>query len=247
MFFPLERTRRRPARLDASCCRRLPEEITSWASVLHFPPLPELPEAVRGQSFAVVMAAFLGSEADGRELLRAAARARPRDGHVRDAAAGRARRPGDGPARPAALPRARTRSIDELPGAAIEDIARIAGPGSALAHGPAPPHGRRPRPPRRRARARAPRCPARSACSASGVVPGAGRRAGRRRRELDAVSARRRAAPRRRLPELRRGARRTRAPSSTPTPGSACAASRRSTTRRTSSRGNHHVPPAQRS
>ena len=49
---------------------RLPEEITSWANVLHFPPLPELPEAIRGRSFAVVMAAFLGSEADGRELLR---------------------------------------------------------------------------------------------------------------------------------------------------------------------------------
>jgi FAD/FMN-containing dehydrogenase len=69
----------------------LPEELTSWANVLHFPPLPELPEAIRGRSFAIVMAAFLGSEAEGRRAAAPAAPAAPADGHVRDPAAGRAR------------------------------------------------------------------------------------------------------------------------------------------------------------
>ena len=47
----------------------LPDELMSWASVIHFPPLPDVPPSVRGRSVAVVMAAFLGDEADGRELL----------------------------------------------------------------------------------------------------------------------------------------------------------------------------------
>ncbi|HEX2233786.1 MAG TPA: FAD-binding oxidoreductase [Thermoleophilaceae bacterium] len=47
-----------------------PDEITSTAKLLQFPPLEEIPEIVRGQSFAVVSAAFLGSEADGVELTR---------------------------------------------------------------------------------------------------------------------------------------------------------------------------------
>ena len=42
----------------------------SWASLIHFPPIPDVPAFARGRSFAVVMAAFLGSEADGRALLR---------------------------------------------------------------------------------------------------------------------------------------------------------------------------------
>jgi FAD/FMN-containing dehydrogenase len=48
----------------------LPEELMSWASLLHFPPLPDVPPFARGRSFAVVMAAFLGGEAEGRSLLR---------------------------------------------------------------------------------------------------------------------------------------------------------------------------------
>lgn len=42
----------------------------SWASLFHFPDLPEMPDEVRGRSLAIVMAAFLGGEADGRRLLR---------------------------------------------------------------------------------------------------------------------------------------------------------------------------------
>ncbi|HWI06711.1 MAG TPA: FAD-binding protein, partial [Solirubrobacteraceae bacterium] len=48
----------------------LPDELMSWASLIHFPPLPDVPAFARGRSFAVVMAAFLGSAAEGRSLLR---------------------------------------------------------------------------------------------------------------------------------------------------------------------------------
>lgn len=47
----------------------LPEELMTWASLFHFPDLPEVPEPMRGASFAIVMAAFLGAEAEGRRLL----------------------------------------------------------------------------------------------------------------------------------------------------------------------------------
>jgi hypothetical protein len=47
----------------------LPEELMTWASLLQFPDVPELPPPLRGGSFAVVMGAFLGGEADGRQLL----------------------------------------------------------------------------------------------------------------------------------------------------------------------------------
>jgi FAD/FMN-containing dehydrogenase len=48
----------------------LPDELMTWASVWQFPDLPQVPAHVRGGSFAILMGAFLGSEADGRELLR---------------------------------------------------------------------------------------------------------------------------------------------------------------------------------
>jgi FAD/FMN-containing dehydrogenase len=47
----------------------LPEELMTWASLWQFPDLPGVPEHVRGGSFAILMGAFLGEEADGRELL----------------------------------------------------------------------------------------------------------------------------------------------------------------------------------
>jgi FAD/FMN-containing dehydrogenase len=48
----------------------LPDELMSWASLLHFPPIPDVPAYARGRSYAVVMAAFLGTKAEGRSLLR---------------------------------------------------------------------------------------------------------------------------------------------------------------------------------
>ena len=47
-----------------------PDELMTWANLMQFPDLPDVPAVVRGQSFAIVMGAFLGDEADGHELLR---------------------------------------------------------------------------------------------------------------------------------------------------------------------------------
>jgi FAD/FMN-containing dehydrogenase len=47
-----------------------PYAITSTAKLLQFPPLPDIPEIVRGKSFTVVSAAYLGDEADGAEIMR---------------------------------------------------------------------------------------------------------------------------------------------------------------------------------
>jgi FAD/FMN-containing dehydrogenase len=69
MFFPYERG---DEVLHAwlEWTRGVPDEVTSVGRLLQLPDLPEVPEVVRGQSFALVEAAFLGSEADGVELTR---------------------------------------------------------------------------------------------------------------------------------------------------------------------------------
>jgi FAD/FMN-containing dehydrogenase len=47
----------------------VPDEVTSVGRIMRFPPLPELPDQVRGQAFALVEAAYLGDEATGAELI----------------------------------------------------------------------------------------------------------------------------------------------------------------------------------
>jgi hypothetical protein len=46
-----------------------PDEITSLGRVLQYPPLPLLPDHLRGRQFVVVESAFLGDEQEGIELL----------------------------------------------------------------------------------------------------------------------------------------------------------------------------------
>ena len=47
----------------------LPDEMTSVGRILQFPPIPEIPEPVRGQSFVVVEAIWSGDPGDGEQLL----------------------------------------------------------------------------------------------------------------------------------------------------------------------------------
>jgi hypothetical protein len=47
----------------------VPDEITSVGRLLNIPPLPDIPEPLRGRSVVVVEATYIGSEADGAELL----------------------------------------------------------------------------------------------------------------------------------------------------------------------------------
>ncbi len=68
MFWPMER-----AAEVLSAWRTwvdgVPESVTSVARVLNLPPLPELPEPLRGKSFAVVEAAMLVDDESGADLL----------------------------------------------------------------------------------------------------------------------------------------------------------------------------------
>jgi len=70
LFFPYERAREVMHAWHEFVSAGLPDEITTVARVMQFPPMEEIPEMVRGKSFTILQAAYLGSEADGAELLR---------------------------------------------------------------------------------------------------------------------------------------------------------------------------------
>jgi FAD/FMN-containing dehydrogenase len=69
MFFPFERS---AEILHAwrALTPQMPEEMTTVGRILQFPPLPEVPEPVRGQSFVLVEGFYTGSQAAGEELLK---------------------------------------------------------------------------------------------------------------------------------------------------------------------------------
>jgi len=68
MLWPLEMARpvlRAFRRITADA----PDELTLWAHLFRFPPLPELPEQVRGRAFVSVDLTFLGAQAEVDALL----------------------------------------------------------------------------------------------------------------------------------------------------------------------------------
>lgn len=68
MLFPFERSTE-VLHAWTAMLPSLPEEMTTWATLLHVPDLPFAPEELRGKSFAVVMGAFLGGRSKGSRLL----------------------------------------------------------------------------------------------------------------------------------------------------------------------------------
>jgi FAD/FMN-containing dehydrogenase len=46
-----------------------PDGLTCWASLMHFPPMPDLPELLRGNSFATVDVTWLGDAGEGADLI----------------------------------------------------------------------------------------------------------------------------------------------------------------------------------
>jgi FAD/FMN-containing dehydrogenase len=70
LFYPYERASEVFHTWHELVSSGLPEEMTTWAKLLHFPPLEEIPEAFRGKSFTVIQTAYLGNERDGAELVR---------------------------------------------------------------------------------------------------------------------------------------------------------------------------------
>ena len=130
MFFPVDRISE-VLHTWTSLLPSFPDEMTTWASVIHFPPFPEIPDVVRGQSFIIVLVAFLGDEVEGARMLRPIRDLGPAMDTLTTTApialATQAMDP-DSP-----LPfRSTTALLDELTPEAIEEVARLAGPGSAL-------------------------------------------------------------------------------------------------------------------
>ncbi len=68
LFFPFERTRE-VLHAWRDLLPTLPDELMTWAGILHFPPDPALPEELRGGSYTIVWAVFTGSEDGGRRLM----------------------------------------------------------------------------------------------------------------------------------------------------------------------------------
>lgn len=108
----------------------LPEEMMTWATLFHFPDLPATPGPLRGGSFAVVMGAHLGTEAEGRELLDPLHRLGPvMDTFATDSPAVLADLAMEDPAEP--LPYvAAHQLLGELPEEGVDRLIEAVGPGS---------------------------------------------------------------------------------------------------------------------
>jgi FAD/FMN-containing dehydrogenase len=107
----------------------LPDEFSTWARILQVPPLPDIPEPVRGRQLVVVEAAYLGAEEPGCELLRPLRDLGPEldtFAVVPPAVLGQLHMDPDDP-----VPFAGSgQLLDELPPRAVDAIVEAAGPGS---------------------------------------------------------------------------------------------------------------------
>src|SRR6266516_4844306 len=68
LFWPLERAGE-VLHTWRELVAEAPHELTSLGRLMQFPPIPEVPEPFRGRAFALIEAAYCGSEADGAALL----------------------------------------------------------------------------------------------------------------------------------------------------------------------------------
>lgn len=68
LFFPVERASE-VLHAWREWNETVPDEVTSVGRIMHFPPLPMVPEPLRGNSFALVEAVFSGPESEGAALI----------------------------------------------------------------------------------------------------------------------------------------------------------------------------------
>jgi hypothetical protein len=107
----------------------LPDELSTWARILQVPPLPVIPEPVRGRQLVVVEAAYLGPEEPGCGLLQPLRDLGPEldtFAVVPPAVLGQLHMDPEDPVPFAGS----SQLLDELPPAAIDAIVEAAGPGS---------------------------------------------------------------------------------------------------------------------
>jgi FAD/FMN-containing dehydrogenase len=128
LFFPWERAGEvleawRGITADA------PDELTTVGRIMQFPPFEEIPEPMRGRAFALVEAIYLGSEADGADLLAPVRALGPEIdtlAAVEPAAIGMLHMDPQDP-----VPGASSHALlGDLPADAVERLVEVAGPGS---------------------------------------------------------------------------------------------------------------------
>jgi hypothetical protein len=68
LFFPIQRAAE-VLHAWRAWTATVPDEVTSLGRLLRFPPLPEIPEPLRGRAFVLVEAAYLGDAGTGVELI----------------------------------------------------------------------------------------------------------------------------------------------------------------------------------
>jgi FAD/FMN-containing dehydrogenase len=104
-----------------------PDDVTSIVHLLRLPPLPELPEPLRGRAFAIVEAAYLGDPGTGAELIRPLRRLGPEldtFAMIRPSALGQLNMD---PSQPAPG-QGDGAFLADLPAAAIDSLVALAGP-----------------------------------------------------------------------------------------------------------------------
>jgi hypothetical protein len=69
LFFPFDRADK-VLHAWTELAPTLPDEMMTWAKLMQFPDIPDVPDPFRGSSFTIVFGAFLGGEGEGRALLR---------------------------------------------------------------------------------------------------------------------------------------------------------------------------------
>jgi FAD/FMN-containing dehydrogenase len=68
LFFPWERSSE-VLHAWREWTESVPEEMTSVGRILQFPPIPDIPEPLRGNKYVLVEGIYMGDEASGRELM----------------------------------------------------------------------------------------------------------------------------------------------------------------------------------
>jgi hypothetical protein len=108
----------------------VPDELSTVARIIQVPPVPDIPESVRGRQLVVIEAAYIGAEGPAAELLRPVRDLRPEIdtfAAAPPAALGELHMDPENPVPSAG----RSQMLDELPPAAIDAITEAAGPGSS--------------------------------------------------------------------------------------------------------------------
>jgi FAD/FMN-containing dehydrogenase len=128
MFFPYERSAE-VFHAWREWTAMVPDEVTSAMRMMQFPDLEEVPELVRGKSFAIFNAAYLGGEEDGFELTRPMRALCPEIDTFATVPASALTALHLDPLDP--MPYVTDHSlIDSLPAKAVDELMEVAGPGT---------------------------------------------------------------------------------------------------------------------